>query len=210
MKISKLLVALIFLSIAGTAYFYRLLPEEIALHYNYKGEVDNWGNRNFIWLTSSLPLLIYILMALVPKIDPRKDSYDKHKRGYSILAHGITLFLIAMNWFTILQALGKEVNIQKFILTAIGILFILIGNHLPNARQNYTFGIRTPWTLANETSWKKTHRLGGYGFMVSGLVAIAGIFLPGSVAFFLFFIVVIIMVILLTIYSYMVFRKNPS
>lgn len=208
MKINKLILTAIFLSIAATAWFYRYLPDQIALHYDIKGEVDNWGSRNFIWLTSALPLLIYALMALVPKIDPRRDSYEKHMKGYSILAGGITLFLIGLNGFTILYSLGYKLSIQIFVLSGLGILFLVIGNYLPNARQNYTFGIRTPWTLADGETWRKTHRAGGYAFVILGLLSIGSAFLRGSAAFLLFLGPLFLTIIGLFVYSYLVYRKG--
>lgn len=210
MKINKFILAVIFLSIGATAWFYRFLPDQIALHYDYKGDVDNWGSRNFIWMTSSLPLIIYILMAVVPKIDPRKDSYEKHMKGYSILANGLALFMIALNWFTIFYSMGYDLNIQIFIMTALGILFILLGNYLPNARQNYTFGFKTPWTLADDTSWRKTHRMGGFAFVGLGIVALVGAFIPGIAALILFFSALVLMILGLFVYSYLIFRKTGS
>jgi len=35
--------------------------------------------------------------------------------------------------------------------------------------KNFFVGIRTPWTLANDEVWLRTHRLGGKLFAVAGL-----------------------------------------
>ena len=51
-------------------------------------------------------------------------------------------------------------------------MFIIIGNYLPKARQNYTIGIKIPWTLANEENWNRTHRLAGYLWMICGILMI--------------------------------------
>lgn len=48
-------------------------------------------------------------------------------------------------------------------------LFLVIGNVMRKLRPNYTVGIRTPWTLANERVWDKTHRFGGLVFFIAGL-----------------------------------------
>ena len=56
------------------------------------------------------------------------------------------------------------------------VLFVGLGNYLPRMRQNYTFGIRTPWALADENNWKRTQRVGGISFMVLGvLLVVAGV-----------------------------------
>lgn len=58
------------------------------------------------------------------------------------------------------------------ILVLIGLLFIGLGNLLPKVPKNFFVGIRTPWTIANEAVWDKTHRLGGLLFVISGLIMI--------------------------------------
>ncbi|MBN2656766.1 MAG: SdpI family protein [Spirochaetales bacterium] len=208
MKINKLILALIVLSLAGTAAVYGNLPDKIALHFNISGEVDRWGGRASVWLTTAIPLAVYLLMAYVPRIDPRKDSYEKHMRGFTILANTITLFLIGLNWFMILYSMGYNLSIQIFVLSGIGILFIVIGNYLPNARQNYTFGIRTPWTLADEISWTRTHRAGGIGFVITGFIALAAAWLPGVPAFIIFFTALVVLIAGLFAYSYRVFKNK--
>ncbi|HMC92889.1 MAG TPA: SdpI family protein, partial [Allosphingosinicella sp.] len=40
----------------------------------------------------------------------------------------------------------------------IGAMFVLIGNQLGKSRSMYLVGIRTPWTLASEEVWIRTHR----------------------------------------------------
>lgn len=52
-------------------------------------------------------------------------------------------------------------------------LLIIIGNYMPKARQNYTIGIRLPWTLANEENWNRTHRIAGYLWLISGILVVA-------------------------------------
>ena len=54
----------------------------------------------------------------------------------------------------------------------LGALFVGVGNYLPRMRQNYTFGVRTPWALADETNWKRTQRVGGISFMVLGVLLV--------------------------------------
>jgi uncharacterized membrane protein len=53
-----------------------------------------------------------------------------------------------------------------------GLFFILLGNYLPRVPQNWFIGIRSPWTMSSEVVWKKTHILGGWLFILMGLVLI--------------------------------------
>ncbi|MEJ7776688.1 MAG: SdpI family protein [Sphingomicrobium sp.] len=57
-------------------------------------------------------------------------------------------------------------------------MFVLIGNQLGKSRSMYLIGIRTPWTLASEEVWIKTHRLAGKLMVAGGLLLIVAAFLP--------------------------------
>ena len=69
-----------------------------------------------------------------------------------------------------LSELEFKLPVGGLISAGIGLIFIFIGNYMPRIRPNYTFGIRLPWTLANETVWYKTHRVGGALLMAAGIV----------------------------------------
>ena len=63
----------------------------------------------------------------------------------------------------------------------LGTLFAVPGNVLLRARPNWSFDIRTPWTLDNRRAWERTHRVGGMLFIVAGLLTIAaGVMVRGG------------------------------
>ena len=47
-----------------------------------------------------------------------------------------------------------------------------LGNVMPKARMNSTFGLRTTWSMKNERVWQKSQRLGGIALVVGGIVTI--------------------------------------
>ena len=57
-------------------------------------------------------------------------------------------------------------------------MLMMIGNQLGKSRSMYLVGIRTPWTLASEEVWIKTHRLGGKLMILAGFALIVGALLP--------------------------------
>ncbi len=207
MKISKALIVLMILSILGTAYIYNQLPNEIPTHFNFNGEVDDYSHKSAAFVTAVLPLLLYIMMIYLPKIDPRKHSYLKHKKAYYIFRIIIILFLIIIHWATMSTALGHEINVGLIVKLGIGLLFIIIGNYMPQIRQNYFFGIKTPWTLANDLVWKKTHRLGGITFIIAGVLMVIAAFFKGMVVGVLSIGSLIIATAVPLIYSYIEYKK---
>ena len=49
------------------------------------------------------------------------------------------------------------------------LFFVFIGNVFGKLRKNFFMGIRTPWTLADDEVWLRTHRVGGKLFVLAGV-----------------------------------------
>lgn len=202
-----LLLVLILLSLIGTLFVYKDLPQEIPLHWNIKGEVDRTGPKIMIWLVAMMPLFVVFLMWLTPKIDPRKDNYRKFEGSYVMIRTGIALVMLCLYWIIILATLGVVKDINAWIQIAMAILFIFLGNFMPKVRHNYFLGIKTPWTLANESVWKKTHRLGGYLFAMSGLVTLISMPFGSQISMFVLLVAVLLTTLVTVVYSFLAYRR---
>lgn len=107
----------------------------------------------------------------------------------------------------ILSGVGISFNVGTVISVPIAFLFVAIGNYLPKCRQNYSMGIKLPWTLADEDNWNRTHRLAGYVWTAGGiLMMILGFFHLSD----LYFTIFLAMVLIPSVYSYMIYRKKNS
>ena len=76
------------------------------------------------------------------------------------------------------SALGLAAPVAIVMPIAVGLLLMTIGNAMGKLRWNYTVGIRTPWTIADERVWDKTHRFGGRALVVAGLAITSSAFVP--------------------------------
>jgi uncharacterized membrane protein len=92
---------------------------------------------------------------------------------------------------------------------AISLLFILMGLYLPQVKKNYFVGIKTPWTLASEESWNKTHALGGKLFVLAGLITLLGLFFSDK-AVCIMLAAVALAVIISFVYSYIIYKKAEN
>lgn len=70
-------------------------------------------------------------------------------------------------------ALGVKLNMGTVCSLLLGLLFLVLGNLLPKVKQNYTFGIKLPWTLYDPENWSRTHRFGGWCMVLAGIVLLA-------------------------------------
>lgn len=206
LMLATLILSLV--SLIATAYIYPRLPLEIPIHFNAAGEIDNYGHRSMAFVTAALPLLMLGLFVLLPKFDPKKYSYKQHSKAYSIFLFAIIFFFLIIHWATIAITFGISISISKIVPVLTGILFIILGNYMPQIRQNYTFGIRLPWALDNSDNWRYTHRIGGYCFVFGGILLCIGIFFSTTIQIILFILAILEILLIPTIASYLFFKKT--
>ena len=190
------------------AVVYPQLPERVASHWNYRGEVDGYSSR--CWGAFGIPLLtagIYLGMLLLPLIDPRRQNYEKFAGAYRVIKAVLVIFMTGIHLVVVLNALGFKVPVDKVVITGVSLLILVIGNYMGQFRHNYFVGIKTPWTLASEEVWRKTHRLGGRLWVAAGILGLAGALLGGPFGGLVLVAALIIAAIFPIVYSYLEFRR---
>lgn len=194
-----------------TIVFYNKLPDLIPIHWNASGEIDGYGPKILgAFMAPVIMIFTWTGMKYLPKIDPRKNNYEKFEKSYSVIVSLLITFFLILHVVTLLAAMGYKVSIDKIVPSIVGILFIVIGNYLPKSKSNYFYGIKTPWTLSSDVSWRKTHRLGGKLFIISGMVLIlSSFFLEGNVKTIIFMIAIFASVVIPLIASYF-YAKNDK
>lgn len=190
-------------------YFYPQMPEQMASHWNIR-EVDGYLPKFWVlFLTPFISVGMFLLFLAIPKIDPLRQNIERFKKYYYGLMVTFLIFLLYLDSLVIYWNMDGKFSMFQALAPAMGILFYYIGVLTENAKRNWFVGIRTPWTLSNESVWNKTHRLGGKLFKISGvLVAILGFVLE---QYFVFLILglVIVDTVYVTAYSYLEY-KNQS
>ncbi|UKJ81766.1 SdpI family protein [Priestia megaterium] len=187
------------------------LPATMPIHWGANGEADGFATKiNAMILTVGIMVLIYFIIAFVPRIDPRKENYKYFSKTYNIVLNAVLLLFFFVNMSTILQGLGYNVPMAYIAPIMAGLVFIIIGNYLQRVRSNYFMGIRTPWTLSNETVWKKTHRLSGKLFFIGGLLILISAFLPDGYKSVIMWGSIVLCVAVPYLYSYVAYKKEMN
>ncbi|MCG0276419.1 MAG: SdpI family protein [Thermosediminibacteraceae bacterium] len=187
---------------------YPVLPDMVPSHWNIHGQVDGYMPKTYhIIFFPSLILGLYLLMSVAPMIDPKPESYEKFRYVFEAFRTIMVLIFTAIYLAVTLYALGIQVSVAKVIMPAIGLMLIFLGNYMGKIRHNYTFGIKTPWTLASEEVWNKTHRISGPLWVAAGAVWILSIFFNEKLGFILSMGSMFAVTIFGFIYSYVLFKK---
>ena len=204
-------IAIILLPFIYLAYIWRELPARIPIHWNMQGEIDRYGSRSeLIIVVFALPVLIYLILLIVPLIDPKYKIKNMGNK-YQGLKMVTTLFMSVLAMYIIWSVKNASFFNPNNIFLLLGMLYSILGNYMKTIRANYFVGIRTPWTLEKETVWKATHRLGGVLWFAGGLIIVAGSLVLGQKANFIFFMVVTgIIVLVPVVYSYVKFKEEEK
>lgn len=145
------------------------LPEQIPTHWNAAGEVDQWSSKAFaVFVLPLIMLAAQWLCCLGTGADPKKANHSD--KVVQLVLWIIPVLQIVLFAITYCVALGQPVQIDVVMPALIGLIFAIIGNYLPKCKQNYTIGIKIPWTLESEENWNKTHRMAGRLWLICGIV----------------------------------------
>ena len=187
------------------------LPTEMVTHWNLQGAADGTSSRAWgVFLLPGVALATALLLAVVPRIDPLRRNFDQHADAYWLLANTVVVFLAFLHLAVLGSNLGWPVPMGQAIGCGAGALLLVLGNYLSRIRQNWFLGIRTPWTLSSEKSWRETHRLGGKLFVAGGLLLIVTTLLTATLPMWALIVGVGAPSLALVVYSYVIWSRDPA
>ena len=102
-------------------------------------------------------------------------------------------------------ALGMDIDIGVIVNIMVGIMFIILGNYVHKVKQNYTVGMKLPWTLNSEENWNRTNRMTGWILILSGLLFLMNSLLLKTE---IVFVVILLVILVPMIYSFILYKKG--
>ena len=184
--------------------FWDQLPQEMATHFGEANVPNGWSSKPVA--VFGLPVFLLItqwLCLIIMAADPRKKNIGEKLIRIFLWVIPIVSVDVAVSVYGI--ALGKNIDIGMQTNVMIGILFIVLGNYLHKVKQNYSVGLKLPWTLNNEENWNRTHRFGAWVFIIAGIAMCVNGYFKSDVALG---IIVILTIAAPVVYSYMLYLKE--
>lgn len=186
---------------------WNVLPDKVPTHWNAEGVVDGWSGKGFAVFVLPLFLMaVHWICLLASGADPKNQNYSE--KLLQIVFWICPIISVLGGILIYGTALGMEFKVDKIVLVLVGIMFLVVGNYLPKCKQNYTMGIKIPWTLNDEENWNKTHRLGGKLWVICGFVIMLCMLVPANVMIVIFIIILFTAILIPTIYSYLLHRNK--
>ena len=204
LKLLSLTSILTLLPILVGVILWKDLPASLPSHFGLDGQADGFSSKlEVVFLIPLLMLGLHFFAVVVTSLDPKASHVSPKMKTLIYWLVPLISGLVQLSIYG--AAFGLIGNSTRIGLVMVGIVFLVVGNYLPKTKQNYTVGIRLPWTLDSEENWNKTHRLAGRLWVLGGLIILVNSFLSWAV-FYVFIAVLLGMVLVPIFYSYWISR----
>jgi uncharacterized membrane protein len=210
-------VVLIFAALAASFYVYNIrydqLPAEIPTHWGISGEPDAFTAKENAWpnfyLMPGALILIALLTLVLPIISPVQFSVDTFRNTYGYAMALVSGLFAYIHGVLLWMYLHQQADFLRLFLPGMFLFFALLGNILGKVRRNFWMGIRTPWTLADDQVWDRTHRLGAWLFVGYGLVgAVLALVIKQPLAVVVVFVAGLVVIAITTmVYSLVLYKS---
>ena len=194
------------------------LPGSVPLRFNAHGVPTQFGSPAIpLMLMPLAALVLAAIFAALSRMEPRRDNLIASRIPYVTRWIGALLAVAAVHlWivYTLVTTVrgAAPVDPERLIMGLAGALIVIVGSQLAKLRSNFMIGIRTPWTLSDDHTWQRTHRLARVPVMLAGLaIAVAAFAAPQAMLFATVMTIVIAAGIALAVLSYVLWhRGNPN
>jgi uncharacterized membrane protein len=193
------------------------LPGNVPLRFNANGVPTQYGSLDVpLALMPLVAVMLTAIFAVLSKAEPRRDNLIASRVPYATRWIGGLLIIAAVHlWiiYTLVTTVrgAAPIDPERLFMVLAGVLIVVIGSQLARLRSNFMIGIRTPWTLSDDRTWQRTHRLARVPVMLAGLVIVAAAFAaPKTILFTTVMTIVIATGIALAVLSYVLWHRGSA
>jgi len=206
-KLPLVLIAVMF--VVG-ALLYPRIPAVVPVHWGPSGAIDGWAAKSplSVFLAPLVLLGIYVLLWLVPYLDPQRANLIRSKQVYGLVLELLAGLMTVLFFGQLYASFNHALPMASIIEVGMGVMFVVLGNYLGRVKRNWTMGVRFGWTLSDDVVWAKTNRLAGRLFVVAGVLAIVAGFLPPLVGVGLILVPALVILPVTYIYSMRLYRSR--
>jgi uncharacterized membrane protein len=158
------------------------LPEKVPTHWGVRGEPDAFVERDAILpmlliLPGMMAFMVLLSLAL-PWLSPKQFSIETFRGTYNYLMALLVFLFGYIHCVALAAQMQAQFDMVRWLVGGILLILAALGNVLGKVKRNFYVGVKTPWTLASDVVWTRTHRLAAW-LMVSGGIIGAALVLIG-------------------------------
>ena len=178
-------------------YYFDVLPDQIVVHFNAKGEPDNFVSKTYAII--GVPIFLAIVQGIISLV----VDFDKTPRKGALIIKGIIpLISVLVQGGLIAYALDNNFNVPQLTVFVIGIVFIILGNYLPKKEfwGKYNFNL---FGLEKGVNEQKVIRAYALHMTFSGVA----IFISGFFSFIVALVLIVIFAITSAVLPFYLVKK---
>lgn len=207
---------LMFLPLVVTLVALPFLPDQIPAHYGFNNQVTRWGSKYETFIFPVINILMGLFMLGMAKIAAKQETDGKSNESIVIIAgigmlalfNVMNLYFLFTDFYRVEDLSSVPIDLMQLMFTVLGVFIIVMGCLMPKVHMNSMIGLRTTWSMKNETTWKKSQRFGGISFIIAGaIIILICLFTGGWLCFAGSIGVLLIIVIVDVVYTYKVAKK---
>ncbi len=144
------------------------LPETIAIHFDINNVPDGFASKEFT--VFGLPLMMVVLQLVCCLInDINAKKYGERKKLERATKWIIPVMTIILQTITIAYAFGVMLDVRRWAMGIVGVIFLIIGNYLP--KLDYMKNSK-----ADKEQARRINRFVGFGEVIMGILALVTLF----------------------------------
>jgi uncharacterized membrane protein len=169
-------------SAIAAAAVYDRLPDPMPVHFDAHGVPNGWMPRAIgAFILPVIGAFTWGLVRFGARLLPPEWRGRLEQSPVAVVGLLVAGLLSTLQVLMLQAALRPVPRLGGGVWLLLGGFFVIFGLITPRVRRNPWIGVRTPWTLASDENWARTHRFAGYTMTAGGLLSIlvAGAGWPG-------------------------------
>jgi uncharacterized membrane protein len=188
---------------------YERLPERLPVHWDIRFEPDQFVERAealTYFLIPPLAMAGFLLLAhVLPWLSPRHFKVDSFRRVYDYVIALVVALFAYLHVMLLWSYIAGGAAPGRLIVAGFFLFFALIGNVMGQVQRNFWVGVRTPWTLASEAVWIRTHRVAAWLYVPLGILGFVAVLAGAPLA--VCFVVFLVVALLPVFYSLALYKR---
>ena len=178
-------IIIVFIAIISSAIIiFKFLPETVALHYNFEGEVDRYGSKYELLLLNLIIIILMIFWAFVYTLVKRaveEENITQVTQNIIKLTIQIVFFICFISFsvidfyyifkVSIIRDLGSSVSVVFIFLSLLEMSAGILSNPLIN-KFSYFIGYRSKYALSNNEARIKLNHCSSISLFVFSLISL--------------------------------------
>ncbi len=205
-KAAIVVAVLLAATLVASVALYSALPGRIPTHWNVEGTADGWSSKP--WGAFMLPGVIALMLLFIligDWLSPAGFKIGRFRPTYNLLFVIVAALMAYVHGIVLAAALSTRPDFGRWLVAGILIAMAFLANLLGKTRRNFWVGIRTPWSLASDAAWIRTHRFGAR--LLSAVSAVAAVMAIAGAPLALSFVLLMAGLAATVVYSFVVSKR---